>query len=215
MKGGAMKKIKVALVDDHAVVRMGLRYALSLFKDIELVGELDDGEGAAALVRNTGADVTLLDIRMPGKDGIAALGEILAADPAAKVVMLTTSSMEEDVYAALNAGAKGYVLKDRNPENIVKAVRAVAEGGTFIPDDIKAIYKARSEEPELTSAEREAVELLVQGLSNKAIAERLGISEDGVKVCLKHAYEKLGVGDRAGAISVAVRRGIARPAGMS
>ena len=215
MKGGAVKKIKVALVDDHAVVRMGLRYALSLFKDIELVGELEDGEGAAALVRNTGADVTLLDIRMPRKDGIAALGEILAADPAAKVVMLTTSSMEEDVYAALNAGAKGYVLKDRNPENIVKAVRAVAEGGTFIPDDIKAIYKARSEEPELTSAEREAVELLVQGLSNKAIAERLGISEDGVKVRLKHAYEKLGVGDRAGAISVAVRRGIARPAGMS
>ena len=97
----------------------------------------------------------------------------------------------------------------------MKAVRAVAEGGTFIPDDIKAIYKARSEEPELTSAEREAVELLVQGLSNKAIAERLGISEDGVKVRLKHAYEKLGVGDRAGAISVAVRRGIARPAGMS
>ena len=215
MKGGAVKKIKVALVDDHAVVRMGLRYALSLFKDIELVGELEDGEGAAALVKSTGADVTLLDIRMPGKDGIAALGEILAADPAAKVVMLTTSSMEEDVYAALNAGAKGYVLKDRNPENIVKAVRAVAEGGTFIPDDIKAIYKARSEEPELTSAEREAVELLVQGLSNKAIAERLGISEDVVKVRLKHAYEKLGVGDRAGAISVAVRRGIARPAGMS
>ena len=128
MKGGAVKKIKVALVDDHAVVRMGLRYALSLFKDIELVGELEDVEGAAALVRNTGADVTLLDISMPGKDGIAALGEILAADPAAKVVMLTTSSMEEDVYAALTAGAKGYVLKDRNPENIVKAVRAVAEG---------------------------------------------------------------------------------------
>ena len=192
-----MKKIKVLLVDDHAVVRMGLKYALSLFKDIELAGEL-----------------ALLDIRMPGKDGLSALGEMLAADPSAKVVMLTTSSMEEDVYAALNAGAKGYVLKDRNPENIVKAVRTVAEGGTFIPDDIKAIYKARSEEPELTPTEREAVGLLVQGLSNKAIAEKVGISEDGVKVRLKHAYEKLGVNDRAGAISVAIRRGIARPAGV-
>lgn len=209
-----MKKIKVALIDDHAVVRMGLKYALSLFKDIELAGELSDGEGAAELVKSSGADVTLLDIRMPGKDGIAALGEILAADPSAKVVMLTTSSMEEDVYASLNAGAKGYVLKDRNPENIVKAVRAVAEGGTFIPDDIKAIYKARSEEPELTSAEREAIELLVEGLSNKAMAAKLGISEDGVKVRLKHAYEKLDVGDRAGAIAVAIKRGIARPAGM-
>ena len=209
-----MKKIKVVLVDDHAVVRMGLKYALSLFKDIELVGELADGEGAAELVKNTGADVTLLDIRMPGKDGIAALGEILAAVPSAKVVMLTTSSTEEDVYASLNAGAKGYVLKDRNPENILKAVRAVAEGGTFIPDNIKEIYKTRSKEPELTSAEREAVELLVEGLNNKAMAARLGISEDGVKVRLKHAYEKLGVGDRAGAIAVAIKRGIARPAGM-
>ena len=137
-----MKKIKVLLVDDHAVVRMGLKYALSLFKDIELAGELSDGERAAELMKSSGADVALLDIRMPGKDGLAALGEMLAADPSAKVVMLTTSSMEEDVYAALNAGAKGYVLKDRNPENIVKAVRTVAEGGTFIPDDIKAIYKA-------------------------------------------------------------------------
>ena len=209
-----MKKIKVLLVDDHAVVRMGLKYALSLFKDIELAGELSDGERAAELMKSSGADVALLDIRMPGKDGLSALGEILAADPSAKVVMLTTSSMEEDVYAALNAGAKGYVLKDRNPENIVKAVRTVAEGGTFIPDDIKAIYKARSEEPELTPTEREAVGLLVQGLSNKAIAEKVGISEDGVKVRLKHAYEKLGVNDRAGAISVAIRRGIARPAGV-
>ena len=209
-----MKKIKVLLVDDHAVVRMGLKYALSLFKDIELAGELSDGERAAELMKSSGADVALLDIRMPGKNGLAALGEMLAADPSAKGVMLTTSSMEEDVYAALNAGAKGYVLKDRNPENIVKAVRTVAEGGTFIPDDIKAIYKARSEEPELTPTEREAVGLLVQGLSNKAIAEKVGISEDGVKVRLKHAYEKLGVNDRAGAISVAIRRGIARPAGV-
>lgn len=209
-----MKKIKVLLVDDHAVVRMGLKYALSLFKDIELAGELSDGERAAELMKSSGADVALLDIRMPGKDGLSALGEMLAADPSAKVVMLTTSSMEEDVYAALNAGAKGYVLKDRNPENIVKAVRTVAEGGTFIPDDIKAIYKARSEEPELTPTEREAVGLLVQGLSNKAIAKKVGISEDGVKVRLKHAYEKLGVNDRAGAISVAIRRGIARPAGV-
>ena len=209
-----MKKIKVLLVDDHAVVRMGLKYALSLFKDIELAGELSDGERAAELMKSSGADVALLDIRMPGKDGLAALGEMLAADPSAKVVMLTTSSMEEDVYAALNAGAKGYVLKDRNPENIVKAIRAVAEGGTFIPDDIKAIYKARSEEPELTPAEREAVALLVQGLNNKAMAAKLGISEDGVKVRLKHAYEKLDVSDRAGAIAVAIKRGIARPSGM-
>ncbi len=209
-----MKKIKVVLIDDHAVVRMGLKYALSLFKDIEFAGELSDGEGAAEFVKEKKADVTLLDIRMPGKDGIAALSEILASDPAAKVIMLTTSSMEEDVFRSIKLGAKGYVLKDRNPENIVKAVREVYGGGTFIPDDIQAIYKTRSEEPELTPSEMEAIELLVQGMSNKAMADKLGITEDGVKVRLKHAYEKLGVNDRSGAMAAALRRGLARPSGL-
>ena len=128
---------------------------------------------------------------MPGVDGIAALGEILARRPSAKVIMLTTSALEEDVYRAIKAGAKGYVLKDRDTENIVKAVRAVAEGGTYIPPDIAAIFKARAAEPELTESESEGLALLAQGMTNKAIAAKLGISEDAVKVRLKHAYAKL------------------------
>ena len=209
-----MKKIRVAVIDDHGVVRMGLKFTLSLFKDIAYAGECADGAGAADFVERTNPDVTLLDIRMPCVDGIAALGEILARRPSAKVIMLTTSALEEDVYRAIKAGAKGYVLKDRDTENIVKAVRAVAEGGTYIPPDIAAIFKARAAEPELTESESEGLALLAQGMTNKAIAAKLGISEDAVKVRLKHAYEKLGVSDRAGAIAAAIRRGLARPEGV-
>lgn len=209
-----MKKIRVAVIDDHGVVRMGLKFTLSLFKDIEYAGEFADGEGAADFVEKTNPDVTLLDIRMPGKDGLSALGEILARRPAAKVIMLTTSALEEDVYRSIKSGAKGYVLKDRDTENIVKAVRAVAEGGTYIPEEIKAIFKAREAEPELTETETEGLALLAQGMTNKAIAAKLGISEDAVKVRLKHAYEKLGVSDRAGAIALAIRKGLAKPEGV-
>lgn len=209
-----MKRIRVAVIDDHGVVRMGLKFTLSLFKDIECAGEFADGEGAAEFVAKTNPDVTLLDIRMPRKDGLTALREILARQPDAKVIMLTTSSLEEDVYQAIRAGAKGYVLKDRDTENIVKAVRAVAEGDDYIPAEIKAIFKARAAEPALTETEAEGLELLAQGMTNKAIAARLGISEDAVKVRLKHAYEKLGVSDRAGAIACAIRKGLARPEGV-
>ena len=210
-----MKRIRVAVIDDHGVVRMGLKFTLSLFKDIEYAGECEDGAAAADFVARTEPDVTLLDIRMPGKDGIAALGEILARCPSAKVVMLTTSALEEDVYRSIKAGAKGYVLKDRDTENIVKAVRAVAEGGTYFPAQIQSIFKAREAEPELTETEIEGLALLAQGMTNKAIAAKLGISEDAVKVRLKHAYEKLGVSDRAGAIARAIRKGLAKPEGVS
>ena len=128
--------------------------------------------------------------------------------------MLTTSSLEEDVFRAIKIGAKGYVLKDRDTENIVRAVRTVAEGGVFIPKQIKEIYNTRSSVPALTPTETEALALLAEGLTNKAIAERLAISEDAVKMRLKHAYEKIGVNDRAGAIAVAIRKGIARPSGV-
>ena len=134
-----MKVIRVAVIDDHAVVRMGLKYALSVFKDIQFAGEHPDGEGAAAFVEKTGPDVVLLDIRMPGKDGVAALKEILAARPDRKVIMPTTAGTEEDVYQSLTIGAKGYVMKDSAPGNIVDAIRAVAEGRTYVPEEIRKL----------------------------------------------------------------------------
>ena len=209
-----MKKHRVVVVDDHGVVRMGLKFTLGLFKDLEYAGEWSSGEGAAQFILGVKPDVVLLDIRMPGKDGLAVLEELLQLDSSAKVIMLTTSSLEEDVFRAIKIGAKGYVLKDRDTENIVRAVRTVAEGGVFIPKQIQEIYNTRSTVPALTPTETEALALLAEGLTNKAIAERLAISEDAVKMRLKHAYEKIGVNDRAGAIAVAIRKGIARPSGV-
>lgn len=203
-----MKVIRVAVIDDHAVVRMGLKYALSVFKDIQFAGEHPDGEGAAAFVAKTNPDIVLLDIRMPGKDGVAALKEILAARPDQKVVMLTTVGTEEDVYQSLTAGAKGYVMKDSAPGNIVDAIRAVAEGRSYVPEEIRKLYEDRSHAPELTPRELETLQLLAQGLSNREIAARLGVSENGAKVHLKHVNEKLGAKDRVDAVAIGLRKGI-------
>ena len=169
-----MGKIRVAVVDDHAVVRMGLKFALATLDDIEFAGEHGDGEDAAKFVRELKPDVTLLDIRMPKKDGIEALEEILDANPEAKVVMLTTSSTEEDIYRSLKLGAKGYVLKDRDPQNIVDAIRLVAAGDSYIPDEVRELYEIRSKEPELTPRENETLQLLVSGKCNREIAAALG-----------------------------------------
>lgn len=205
-----MKKVKVAIIDDHAVVRMGLKYALSRFKDLELVAQASDGENAATFLAECGADVLLLDIRMPGVDGITALSGIMDKIPEAKVVMLTTSGTEEDIYRSLSLGARGYVIKDRDPQLIFDAIRAVADGGMYVPDDVMEVYRAHRKEEELTPREREVMQLLAQGCSNPEIAQRLGVSEDGAKMHLRHAYEKMGVKDRAAALAVAARRGIVR-----
>lgn len=206
-----MGKIRVAVVDDHAVVRMGLKFALATLKDIEFAGEHGTGEGAAKFVKALKPDVTLLDIRMPKKGGIEALEEILDADPEAKVVMLTTSSTEEDIYRSLKLGAKGYVLKDRDPQNIVDAIRLVAAGDSYIPDEVRELYEIRSKEPELTPRENETLQLLASGKCNREIAAALGVSEDGAKIHLKHVFAKLGVKDRTGAIATALRRGLVAP----
>ena len=113
-RAGDGSPVKVCIIDDHSVVRMGLKYMMSYIDDVECVGEASGGEGAAAFVRGCGADVTLLDVRMPGVDGIAALGEILSDNPDAKVIMLSTSDAEEDIFQAVKAGAMGYILKGRS-----------------------------------------------------------------------------------------------------
>lgn len=205
-----MKKIKVAVVDDHAVVRMGLKYALSVFKDMEFAGEVSDGDGALKFIEKTDVDVLLMDIRMPGKGGVEALREILLAHPNQKVVMLTTVGTEEDIYQALSAGAKGYVMKDSAPGNIVEAIRIVAAGGSYIPKEIHDLYLARKNSPELTPRELEALSSLAQGLSNREIAAQLGISEEGAKIHLKHVNEKLHAKDRVDAVAIGLRKGILR-----
>ncbi len=206
-----MKAIKVAVIDDHAVVRMGLKYALMVFKDIQFVGEHPDGEGAAEFVAKVDPDVVLLDIRMPKRDGVAALGDILADNAKRKVIILTTVGTEEAVYRSLKLGAKGYVMKDSPPQDIVSAIRTVAEGGEWIPEGIREMFETRSGEPELTPRELEALTLLSKGLSNREIAKKLGVSEDGAKIHLKHVNEKLAAKDRVDAVAIAIRKGLIDP----
>lgn len=209
-----MNRIKVAVIDDHAVVRIGLKCTVSAFKDFEFVGWHDDGEGAVEFVRAKKPDVTLLDIRMARKDGVTALGEILADDPAAKVIMLTTLGTEEDVYRSLEKGAKGYVMKDGDTEKIVEAIRTVAAGGEYVPDEIRELYESRRGKSGLTARETETLKLLSEGRSNKEIASIMGVSEDGVKNHLRHINEKLDTKDRVEAVTVGIRLGILRAPGV-
>ena len=205
------QKIRVAIIDDHEVVRIGLEWSVKAFKDMEFVGSFADGEGAAAFVAKVKSDVTLLDIRMPHKDGVTALKEILERDPAAKVVILTTVGTEEDVSRCIELGAKGYVMKDGAAEKIIEAIRTVAAGGQYLPDEILDIYRLRQLREPLTARESDVLKLLAEGLQNRVIAERLGISEAGVKSHLVHICEKFGTKDRLETVLSAMRRGLVPP----
>lgn len=200
--------IKVAIIDDHSVVRMGFKYMLAFAKDMKLVGEATGGEDAAKFVADTRPDVVLLDVRMPGVGGIAALTEILAADPQMKVLMLTTSDTEEDVYRAISKGAKGYILKETEPNVLLDAIRTVAAGGTCVPEAIQRIYDARVSEKGLTARERETLLYVSKGFSNEEIAKQLGISANTVKAHVASILATLGAGDRAEAVAIGIQRGL-------
>ena len=200
--------VKVAIIDDHSVVRMGLKYMLAFAKDMKLVGEATGGEGVAKFVAECRPDVVLLDVRMPGVDGIAALTEILASAPQTNVVMLTTSDTEEDVYRAISLGAKGYILKETEPNVLLDSIRAVANGGTCMPDAIRRIYEARASEKSLTAREREILRYISKGFSNDEIGKQLGISANTVKAHVASILSTLGAGDRAEAVAIGIQRGL-------
>ena len=146
--------IRLVIADDHAVVRMGLRFVLKINPEIEVVAEAADGDEAMKAVREHNPDILLLDIRMPGRDGLSALDEILAAFPKLKVLMLSTSDAEEDIFRSIEAGARGYVVKDNRPEIIVDAVNKVAAGETYMTDQVRRIYEMRKTLPPRPHAAR-------------------------------------------------------------
>ena len=201
--------IKVFLIDDHAVMRTGLKTMLSLLSpgEFAVAGEASGNEDSAAAAIKSGADVILLDVRMPGKGGLDILSEILMYKRDARVLMLTTSDADNDVYIALERGAKGYILKDSDAEDVLKAIRAIAEGRRFIPPNIRELYNRRQMMGGLSAREIEILKFVRQGLKSEKIGERLGISIDGVKKHIRNIFAKLEVPDRAAAISEAIRRG--------
>ena len=200
--------IKVVIIDDHVVVRAGLRYIIEADPELEFVGEFGGGLGAADFVMFNNPDVVLLDVRMPDMNGIDALKGILAANPKARVVMLTTSDAEEDVFRAIEEGALGYVMKDSEVEVISAAIRAAMAGEVFMTDEVRKIYETRKGAKGLSARETQALKLAAKGGNNKQIAQEMGLSENSVKMFMKRAFFKLGASNRAEAVQLAVRRGL-------
>lgn len=203
-----IRMIRVVIIDDHVVVRAGLRYIIEADSELEFAGEFGGGVGAADFVEQTKPDVILMDVRMPDRGGIDALKDILEKDRKARVVMLTTSDVEEDVFRAIEEGALGYVMKESPVETIAAAIRSAMEGEVFMTEDVRKIYETRKGSKGLSSREAEVLRLAAQGGSNKEIATKLGLSENSVKMFLKRAFFKLGASNRAEAVQLAVQRGL-------
>jgi len=201
MNDGAEGRITVVLVDDHAVVRTGLAQLLSGAHDIEVVGQAADGAEAIEVVRETRPDVVVMDLQMPGMDGVDATRVIVGEGLGSEVVVLTSYSDSARIVAALDAGAVGYLLKDADPEDVLDGVRAVSRGESPIhPRVARQLLTTRAEVPgsavTLTTREAEVLELVRTGLANKQIARRLGISERTVKDHLTSVFQRIGVADR-------------------
>ena len=217
--------IRVAICDDQALVRDGLRVQLGLTSDIHIVGEASDGEQAVAVARRERPDVMLMDVRMPVLDGIEATRRI-AADPATagvRVLILTTFDLDENVYAALSAGASGFLIKDATPEQIVYAVRVIADGESLLaPSVTSRLVREFARRPtagrprgdllaSLTEREVEVLVLVAQGLSNAELADRLVVSHATAKTHVSRILTKLGLRDRAQLVVAAYEAGLVVP----
>jgi NarL family two-component system response regulator LiaR len=207
--------IRVLIADDHAVVRQGLRTFLDLQEEIAVVGEAADGEEALAAVDRLAPDVVLMDLVMPRLDGIEAIRRIRERSPATRVIVLTSFGDDDKVFPAVRAGAAGYLLKDVQPQELVRAIRTVQDGQALLHPSVAARLMeeiaddSRQREPDpLTPREREVLTLVARGLSNKAIARECDVSEKTVKTHVSNILGKLGVNDRTQAALWAVREGL-------
>jgi DNA-binding NarL/FixJ family response regulator len=214
--------IRVMIADDQALMRGGFRLILEAEPDLEVVGEAIDGADAVRGFERWSPDVIVMDVRMPSMDGIEATRRITALDDAAKVLMLTTFDLDEHVYDALRAGASGFLLKDRPPEELVQAVRVVAAGDALLaPTVTRRLIEEFAHRPvavvapleldELTDREREVLALMGRGLSNAEIAAELFVAETTVKTHVGRVLHKLRLRDRAQAVVVAYESGLVQP----
>ncbi len=206
-----MKKknsIRVMLVDDHPAFRKGLAALIGTENDLEVVAETGDGNEAIQLYRRHKPDITLMDLRLPGMGGVEATIAIRKEFPDARVIVLTTFDMDEDIYRAMDSGAKSYLLKDTPEDELAATIRAVHAGEEKLAPRLAERLAQRQKRPELSQREMEVLHLLVRGRSNKEIASSLFITEDTVKAHLKTLFVKLGVQDRTDAAITAIRQGI-------
>ena len=201
-----MNDIKLLIADDHAIVRTGLVALLESSGGITVVGEADDGEAAVRMVRKCRPDIVVMDILMPGKNGIAATAEIKEKFPETKVLILTTSTVSDDLSAALAAGADGAVTKSTANKTLLAAVRSVAEGKRYVSPEISKMIANDPPAPELTDRQREILEAMARGKGNKEIAAQLDIQADSVRQHIIAIFSKLGAVNRAEAVAIAMRK---------
>ncbi|MGC8550380.1 MAG: response regulator [Acidobacteriaceae bacterium] len=204
----AEQTIRILVVDDHHIVRQGLVALLSTVSDFEVVAEAGDGTEAVELHRSLRPDVTIMDLRLPRMGGVDAIVAIRAEAPQARFIVLTTFDGDEDIYRALQAGAKGYLLKGMNAGELTDAIRTVHAGRSRIPSVVAERLAERVSGTELTTRELEVLRLIVQGHSNKEIGNHLHISEATVKTHINNLLSKLGVSDRTQAATTALQRGL-------
>lgn len=208
MKNKAAAPVAVLIVDDHPTFRMGLAALIESQPDLTVIAEFGSGEEVLAAYRPGLASVILMDLRLPGIGGVETIIGLHARDPGVRVIVLTTYEADEDVFRAMQSGAKSYLLKDMSTEEIAGTIRAVHRGGTEISPRIAERLAARAQRQDLTARERDVLQLLVRGRSNKEIGAQLHISEETVKSHLKTLFAKLNVRDRTDAAIRAVRQGI-------
>jgi two-component system NarL family response regulator len=207
-----MKKnvIRILLIDDHYMVRIGLKAILSLEPDFSIAGEAEEGPAGLELFRKCVPDITLMDLRMPGMGGVETTSAILREFPDAKIIMLTTYDGDEDVYRGLKTGAKGYVLKRVRGDELVHAVKTVYAGGRYLSEEAEHRLAEHAPGSELTQREREVLQYVAKGLNNKEIGDLVGCTRFTVKFHVQNILQKLGVADRTEAVAAAMQRGILR-----
>ncbi len=203
--------IRLLLVDDHSMVRKGFALLLGVEPDLEVCGEAEDAAGAVAQYRRLRPDITLMDGRLPGANGIEALRQIRAEDPNARVIILTTYDLDEMISSALAAGAAGYLLKSVQCDELAAAIRRVHAGERCFPANVQARLAMGAANKKLSPREQEALDLLRRGLSNREIALALNVSENTAKAHLKGIFAKLGAAGRTEAVTLAFEHGLLDP----
>jgi len=201
-------QIKLIVVDDHPTFRMGLAALVESQPDMTVIAEAGGGKAALELYRQKKPDVVLMDLRMPDLGGVETILALLKDFPAAKVIVVTTYDMDEDIYRAIQAGAKSYLLKDMPREQVITTIREVHAGKHKLPPNVLNLLQQRARREDLTEREMEIIQLIVKGRSNKEISSALFISEDTVKYHLKTLFTKLEAQDRTEAAISAIRHGI-------
>jgi two-component system, NarL family, response regulator len=204
------RTIRILLADDHPSLRTGLASILNSHNGLEVVAEAATGSEALQKAADTHPDVLILDLRMPDGDGIETTRRLVEINPDARILILTTYDNEEDIFNALEAGARGYILKDTTSEEIIEAVRQVHTGNRILPPGVAARLADRMIRQSLTPRELDVLRLVSRGRTNKEIAAAMFISEETIKSHMKGLFQKLGVHDRAEAVAVALQRGLLR-----